>query len=163
MKNTPEIITSVEKKTVLENFFSLTSLQSINYILPLIVLFYLIRVIGPEKYGLIAFAQSFAQYFMILIDYGFSLTATKKISLSRDEEKRTWQIFSSVLSVKIILSALSLFIVILIVKFIPRFSKDTLLHIDKRSLSDRNKPCIWVSISFFRLFNQIHRNRRSIH
>jgi len=63
-----KIVTHKEHKIVLGNFLSLTSLQGISYILPLIVIPYLIRVIGMEKFGLIAFAQSCVQYFMILTD-----------------------------------------------------------------------------------------------
>ena len=89
-----KIITAKDKKVILRNFLSLSSLQGINYLLPLIILPYLIRVIGPAKFGLIAFAQAFVQYFMILTDYGFSLSATRKISLCRADKKEVCAIFS---------------------------------------------------------------------
>ena len=76
-----KIVTHHERRIVLKNFLSLTTLQTINYLLPLVILPYLTRVIGMDKFGLIAFAQSLVQYFMILTDYGFSLSATKEISL----------------------------------------------------------------------------------
>src|SRR5271154_6608548 len=65
----------------LHNVISLSGLQVITYLFPIIILPYLFRVIGPEKFGLIAFAQAFVQYFMIVTDYGFSVSATKEISL----------------------------------------------------------------------------------
>jgi len=124
-----KIITSQEKKIVLKNFFSLSTLQGINYLLPVVVLPYLIRVIGPEKFGLIAFAQAFVQYFMILTDYGFSLSATKKISLCQQDKKNIAQIFSSVMTVKMALATVSFFILLAIIRFVPRFRHDWLVYI----------------------------------
>ncbi len=122
-------ITHKERKTVLENFVSLSSLQSINYILPVIVLPYLIRIIGFEKFGLIAFAQALVQYFMIFTDYGFSLSATREISLCRHEKDRVCAIFSSVMTVKIVLAAVSFLILLALINFVPKFSKDWLVYV----------------------------------
>jgi len=121
-------ITPKERKVVLENFFSLSTLQGINYLLPLLVLPYLVRVIGPEKFGLIAFAQAFIQYFMIITDYGFSLTATKKISLCKVKEEAC-TIFSTVMTVKFILAAISYLILLLLINIVPRFKSDWLVYL----------------------------------
>ncbi|MFH0855260.1 MAG: flippase [Candidatus Omnitrophota bacterium] len=123
-----KVISQKDKKLVLENFASLSTLQCINYLLPLIVLPYLIRIIGPEKFGLIAFAQAFIQYFMILTDYGFSLTATRKISLCK-ELKQASTIFSSVMTVKFILAALSYLILLVLINVVPKFKSDWLLYL----------------------------------
>ena len=120
--------TEQERKTVLKNFLSLSSLQGVNYVLPLIVLPYLIRVLGPEKIGLIAFAQSLVQYFIILTDYGFNLSATRQIALYREHKTKMRQIFTSVLTVKLILVAISFFMMMLIVNTFPRFQQDWLLY-----------------------------------
>jgi len=123
-----KVISTKDRKLVLENFASLSTLQCLNYLLPLLVLPYLIRVIGPEKFGLIAFAQAFIQYFMIVTDYGFSLTATKKISLCRDQEQASG-IFSTVMSVKFILAFLSYLILLLLINIVPKFRSDWLLYL----------------------------------
>ena len=123
-----KIITPKEKKVVLENFTSLSALQGINYLLPLVILPYLIRVIGPEKFGLIAFAQALIQYFMIFTDYGFSLTATKKISLCKDQAQAS-TIFSTVMTVKFILAFLSYLILLFLINAVPKFKHDWLLYL----------------------------------
>jgi PST family polysaccharide transporter len=123
-----KVITPKEKKVVLENFFSLSTLQGINYLLPLLVLPYLVRVIGPEKFGLIAFAQAFIQYFMIITDYGFSLSATKKISLCKVKEEAC-TIFSTVMTVKFILAALSYLVLLLLINIVPKFRHDWLIYL----------------------------------
>ncbi len=82
IKKTYKMVEPQARKVVMKNVASLSTLQAITYLLPIIILPYLFRVIGPEKFGLIAFAQAFVQYFMILTDYGFNISATKEISLS---------------------------------------------------------------------------------
>lgn len=125
----PKIITLKEKRVVLKNFASLSTLQGINYLLPILILPYIIRIIGPEKFGLIAFAQAFTQYFMILTDYGFNLSATKKISLCEKNQKKVCSIFSSVITTKIFLSLISFAALFAVVSFVPKFKKDWLLYI----------------------------------
>ena len=62
------------------NFFSLSSLQVLNTLLPLITFPYLIRVIGFELFGLLSFAIAFVNYFQVISEYGFNLTGTKPFS-----------------------------------------------------------------------------------
>ncbi|MFA5311417.1 MAG: flippase [Candidatus Omnitrophota bacterium] len=125
----PAPITTKEKKTVINNFISLSTLQSINYILPVLALPYLIRVIGPEKFGLIAFAQALIQYFMIFTDYGFSLSATRKISLCRNDKEKVCLVFSSVMTIKILLALVGFIILLLLITFIPKFKNDWLIFV----------------------------------
>ncbi len=117
------------RKVVMSNIASLSMLQAITYLLPVIILPYLFRVIGPEKFGLIAFAQAFVQYFIILTDYGFNISATKEISLCRDEHAKVSKAFSSVMTIKIALAFLSLLMLGVVVYLIPKFRHDWMVYV----------------------------------
>lgn len=112
------------RRTLIENVASLSVLQAANYLLPLITLPYLIRVLGPETFGLIVFAQAFIQYFMMLVDYGFNLTATRQIAIHRENLEKVSEIFSVVMFVKFCLLLASFFLMSAIVFAVPMFRED---------------------------------------
>jgi len=120
---------SPTKKRLTENFLSLLILQGLNYILSLVTFPYLVRILGPEKFGLIAFAQAFVAYFQILTDYGFNLSATREISINRENKQKVNEIFSSVMTVKLFLCLLSFLILSIFLIFIPKFRNDWLIYI----------------------------------
>ncbi len=129
IKRTYLLAGAAESKVVLANVASLSWLSAISYILPMILLPYLFRILGVEKFGLIAFASAFSQYFMIMTDYGFSVTATKEIALHRNDTKKTHTIFSAVMTVKLLLAFLSFLILCTIVFSIPRFKNDWMVYL----------------------------------
>ena len=129
IKKTYKMTQPRERNVVMNNVASLSLLQVITYILPIIIVPYLFRVLGPDKFGLIAFAQAFVQYFLILTDYGFSISATKEISLCLNDHAKVCKVFSSVMIVKVALAFLSLLIFGIIVYFIPKFRNDWMVYI----------------------------------
>lgn len=124
-----KIIQQPQNKRIIQNFTSLSFVQIADYILPLITLPYLLRVLGPEKFGAIAFSQAMITYFQIFSDYGFHLSATREISIYRDNKKKVSEIFSSVIAVKLLLGSIGFVILLLLLLFIPKFSPYFLLSI----------------------------------
>jgi len=117
------------RRRLTENFLSLSILQALNYLLPLVTFPYLVRILGPEKYGLISFAQAFIKYFSIFTDYGFNLTATREISINREDNKKVNEIFSSVMTVKLLLGAISAVVLTLFLILVPKFEKDWVIYV----------------------------------
>jgi PST family polysaccharide transporter len=116
------------RRTLFENIASLAVLQGANYILPLLVLPYLVRVLGPARFGLLAFAQAFMQYFILLSDYGFNLSATQEVVRHRDDPERLSGTFNSVFAAKLLLLALSFLGAGAIVLLVPKFRADWPLY-----------------------------------
>ncbi len=85
----------------------LAGLQGANYLLPLFVWPYLMVVFGAEQFGVYSFGLSLAQYLMLLVDFGFNLTASKQIALAQSNTEETNRLFSATLCAKLLLLALS--------------------------------------------------------
>ena len=109
------------------NFFSLSIIQGLNYILPLVTLPYLIQVLGVEKFGLVAFATSFSLYFSIISDYGYKLTAPRDIAKSENGDKAVNKIANVVLVSKLTLLILCLLALEILINFFSPFKEHALL------------------------------------
>lgn len=129
----------VRYKTLLSNLGYLSILQGVNLSVPLITLPYLLKVLGPDKYGLVVFAQAIASYLVILVSYGFNITAVREVSLNRDDKKKLSEIVSSVFIIKGSLFILSFLILVLICALFPSLS----VHFVLLSLS------MWVCLYEF--------------
>ena len=118
-----------EKKRLLENFLSLGALQIVSYTVPLINLPYLSRVLGVEKFGLVFFAFAFMQYFIILTDYGFGLSATREIAVNRHNQNNLSNIFNSINTLKCILLSISFIILLILIMFVPKLHENWLVFL----------------------------------
>ncbi|MBB6370360.1 oligosaccharide flippase family protein [Chryseobacterium shigense] len=116
-----KIFNTKDKKALLENFVSLSALQLIGMVLPLVTLPYILRVIGFEKYGVIVFSASLIAYFTALTDFSFRITATRDVAIYRDSPKRLNIIYSKVLTIKTLFLLLSWLIIAIAVYLYPPF------------------------------------------
>jgi O-antigen/teichoic acid export membrane protein len=104
-------------KTIIENFSYLSLLQVFNMVVPLFTYPYIINVLGIDIYGRIIFAQAFIGYFVILINFGFNISATKEVSIHRDNKEKLNEIVSSIFIIKFFLLLISVFSFIVIMHF----------------------------------------------
>ena len=111
-------------KPIFSNFISLSALQWVNYILPLVTFPYLVRVLGVEIFGILALVTAITSYLNIVVDYGFNVTAVNDIAKCTSKDKIE-KGYSSILTVKIILVSLC-FVVMLCVVFLFDFFLDNL-------------------------------------
>ncbi len=110
-----------DRRRLLGNMASLFTLQGANYALPLVTLPYLVRVLGPEKFGLIAFAQAFIQYFVVATDYGFNLSATRDVAVHREDPQKLGEIIGAVMTIKVALALAGAVVLAFLIFLIPTF------------------------------------------
>lgn len=118
-----------KKSRLATNIAWLYGLQGLNYLVPAVLLPYLVRKLGVERYGLIAFAQAIAQYFILATDYGFNFSATRSIAQNRENGREVSRIFWTVMTIKTILlivGGVGLEIVLLTV---PRFHQNSSVYL----------------------------------
>ena len=118
---------SEDKRRLMLNFICLSSLQGVNYILPLLTFPYLVRILGIEKFGLITFAQAFIQYFVIFTDYGFNLSGTREISINRNNREKVSEIFNSIMAAKFALMLVSIVILSIIIVSFGKFRESWII------------------------------------
>nr|HPJ92510.1 oligosaccharide flippase family protein [Deltaproteobacteria bacterium] len=101
----------------------------IQYLAPLIVLPYLVRVIGPAKFGIISFAQAIAYYFALLPDIGTNLYAPREIALIKDNRDILSKFVAGILVLKALVLLVTLILYFLVITFVQKFHAEALVFI----------------------------------
>ena len=114
-------ILNAENRSLFVNASFLALMQAANMFLPLLTVPFLVRVLGIELFGQLAFVTAFMYYFVVLSDYGFNLTATRDISVNRHDIEEVSRIYSQVTVIKLALLILSFLLMLAIVFFVPTF------------------------------------------
>ncbi|MFD2826877.1 oligosaccharide flippase family protein [Leeuwenhoekiella polynyae] len=114
-------------KKLIHNFGYLSVLQVFNMVLPLVTYPYLIRALGIDTYGLVVFAQTTISYLVIIVSFGFNISATKEVSIYRNDHKKLSEIVSSTFIIKFFLLLCSFIILLLLFYVIPQASDYKLL------------------------------------
>ncbi|WP_082148677.1 flippase [Pseudomonas helleri] len=98
---------------IYRNFLSMVALQSVNYIAPLATLPYLTKTLGQDNFGALSYCIALIALLTVITDWGFNLSATRKISLHKDDEYKTAQVFWGTLGAKISIAVTTLFFLII--------------------------------------------------
>jgi PST family polysaccharide transporter len=83
-----------------QNAGALALLQVVSYITPILVLVHLTRALGIELYGILAFSIGVTQFSSVLLDFGFGLSATQKISVWRERKPYISRLIGAIFAIK---------------------------------------------------------------
>lgn len=109
----------VDHASVMKNFFSLTFLKGLEYLVPLFLVPYLVRSLGIERYGIVQSAVSFMYIFLVITNFGFNYSAARQISIHRNNYQRASQIAGAILLLKTALMLVSFMLMMIIAFSLP--------------------------------------------
>lgn len=95
-----------------KNIIYLLVLQGGNYLLPLMTLPYLARVLGVDVFGEFGLTFTITQYLVMFIEFGFNLSASKKIATAKNKQEVV-ETFYTVLLAKLFLLIVVIAVLIL--------------------------------------------------
>ncbi len=75
----------------------------------------LLPIIGLENFGLVSLVGYLVQYFNVLIDFGFNLTATREIAIAEKDPYKISVITTRTLIARLILTLFSIFILLILI------------------------------------------------
>jgi len=119
---------------LIDNFSYLSLLEILKFVLPFVTIPHLIKVLGVEKYGLVAFAQALTMYFSIFVNFGLDISAIRDVSVFRNNKNKLAQIVSSVISIKSVIFLILLLFFTIIVLIVPYFQEHKILYIFSMSI-----------------------------
>jgi PST family polysaccharide transporter len=91
-------------RQIIENFFSLSILNALNVLLPLVTLPYILHTVGKANYGAYSYVYVVLQYVILFSTYGFNFSATKQISQCRDNKEAVTRIYNAVIVCKSVIA-----------------------------------------------------------
>ena len=120
---------SGDSKKLLTNFIALGIIQGANFVLPIVVMPFVIRKIGASLFGVISVAQVIMIFMSTISDYGFNLTATRDIAFFKDDREKISKIFSNVLASKFMICGLIFIVLLLVTPLVPLLKNHLMLYL----------------------------------
>lgn len=93
------------KNSFIRNTIALYAMNFVKLIFPLLTLPYLTRVLSTDVYGVVTYVKALIVYVQLVIDFGFLLSATKKIVLVAENKEAVGRITGDTLVERIILGS----------------------------------------------------------
>ena len=116
---TREEANPVHSSGILDNVLALYGLQAGRKLIPLISIPYLARVLGPAGWGTVAFVQAMAEFLVIVIEFGFNISATREVARNRDNPQECGRVMAGVLGAQALLAAGGVALAMLASRYLP--------------------------------------------
>ena len=117
------------KKSLKVNFIMNTILTMSAFIFPLISFPYVSRILLPEGTGKVSFATSLISYFVMFAQLGIPTYGVRACAKVRDDKRLLSKTAHELLTINLIMTAISYAALAVALIFVPRLREDRLLYI----------------------------------
>lgn len=118
---------SLRRSSLAGNLVSLYGAHVAGLVVPILTVPYLARVLRPEGWGVVVFAQSFSAWLILLIEYGFDLSGTRAIARVRTEPHLLPEVVAGIQGAKTLVLAIVTVGTALIYFVVPLFREYPLI------------------------------------
>jgi PST family polysaccharide transporter len=122
-----KISQKVREKLISNSLFMMV-LQAAQMLVPLLLMPFIINKFGIDGFGLLSFATAICMFINVICDYGFNLTATKRVAVNVDNPIVINQIFNTTISAKVILLFITALVYFSAVYIIDGLRNDWLIY-----------------------------------
>jgi PST family polysaccharide transporter len=116
------------QKRVAKNLSALFVIRGINIVIPLVALPYILKTVGIENYGVIAFSLAFATFFGAIIQYGFGISAVRDIARVREDHAQVSKIFSATFITMLLIALSCTVVYVMIVMSVESLASRKLVY-----------------------------------
>lgn len=116
-------------QSIFENSISLFALKAIDLGLTIGLIPFLIVKVGIHNYGIYAFAMALLLFMVNIMNYGFNLSTVREIAKHKNDQTFLNNCLNEVFSVKLLLYAVLMVVLIFLVCFVPKFENHSSLYL----------------------------------
>jgi PST family polysaccharide transporter len=129
LKRVAAFTQSGEGKKIGSNFGYLLVNQAAAFVLPVLLIPYLLHTIGVEAFGQVSLAQTVIGFLVYLSEYGFNISATKQVAQNKEDPEKIQEIFNRVLSTKFFLAGVCLVVLLVLLACVPLYRMEYRLYL----------------------------------
>lgn len=106
---------------LMANSFYLYVAHFADYFFSILILPFIARILGPEELGNLVLAQTFGLFLLLIMEFGFSLTATREVAILKNKKEELANYIGKAFSFKFLLIPITIILCIIIINTFPIF------------------------------------------
>ena len=115
------------KRAILSNISFNFLIRMISYLFSFLTMMYVARVLKPDAYGQVGFAQSFVAYFTLVASFGMPIYGARICAENRENRAELSRIFDELWSIEVLLAFISGILLLLAIFTIPKIRENSSL------------------------------------